>query len=55
MFSMWSVPRCYKQGTRLELGQLVCEENTNWSKNTMFGREPLFREDVNTEAEESPV
>jgi hypothetical protein len=22
LFSAWSVPRCYKQGTRLEIGQL---------------------------------
>jgi hypothetical protein len=30
VFSMWSVPRCYKQWTRLELSEFctgVCEEN----------------------------
>jgi hypothetical protein len=27
-FSAWSMLSCYKQGTRLELGQLVCEEKT---------------------------
>jgi hypothetical protein len=31
VFSVWSVPRCYKQGTRLEASQFctgVCEERT---------------------------
>jgi hypothetical protein len=31
VFSMWSLPRCYKQGARLELSQFcmgVCEERT---------------------------
>jgi hypothetical protein len=31
---MWSVPRCYKQGTRLEISQFytgVCEERT-WGR-----------------------
>jgi hypothetical protein len=31
VFSMWPVPRCCKQGTSLELGQLVCEEKTGRS------------------------
>jgi hypothetical protein len=32
VFSMWSLPRCYEQGTRLELSQFptgVCEERTS--------------------------
>jgi hypothetical protein len=29
VFSTWSVLRCYEQGTRLKLGQLVCEEKTS--------------------------
>jgi hypothetical protein len=31
VFSVWSMPRCYKQWTRLELSQFcaeVCEERT---------------------------
>jgi hypothetical protein len=31
LFSLWSVPRCYKQGTRSEVSQFcmgVCEERT---------------------------
>jgi hypothetical protein len=45
VFSAWSVPRCYKQGTRLELGQLVCEEKTELElQECSVGREGLSME-----------
>jgi hypothetical protein len=53
MFSAWSMPRYYKQGTGLELGQLVCEEKTYLAQEYAVGRGPPFGEEMNTEAEES--
>jgi hypothetical protein len=35
MFSMWSVPKSYKQGTRLELGQTRVEAGSNTSTVTL--------------------
>jgi hypothetical protein len=35
VFAVWSVPRCYKQGTMLELGHFcagVCEERTRGAR-----------------------
>jgi hypothetical protein len=42
----------YKEGTRLELGQLVCEEKINLEQEFAVGREPPFTDDLSMAAEE---